>query len=64
MLDLGMRKIKGTPYNVVLSGWEIIGIFDRKKFFSLKGMSAAHHKAANEWHASTFAERLARPQGV
>ena len=59
-----MRKIKGTPYKVVLSGWEVIGIFDKGQFFSLKGMSMEHKRVANQWHADSFQERLLHPQGV
>ena len=64
MLGLNMRKIKGTPYKVVLTGWDIIGIFDRDKFFSKKGMMPQHQRATETWHASTLQERLANPRGA
>jgi hypothetical protein len=64
MLGLNMRKIKGTPYKLVLSGWNIVGIFDRSKFFSKSGMSIEHRRAADIWHASTFSERIANPRGA
>lgn len=58
MLGLCMRKIKGTPYKVVLSDWNIIGIFDGDKFFSKKGMTDKHLKALDVWHAGTLPERI------
>ena len=58
MLGLCMRKIKGTPYKVVLSNWNIIGIFDGDKFFSKKGMKEKHLKAVAVWHAGTLTERI------
>ena len=64
MLGLNMRKIKCTPLKVVLSGWDIIGIFDKHKFYDRNGMTEKHMHAANVWHASTFKERLDHPQGA
>ena len=64
MLDLNMRKIKGTPYKLVLQGWNIIGIFDKGKFFDRSGMTVTHKQEADKWHASTLQERVLHPQGA
>ena len=62
--SLCMRKIKGTSYKLVLSGWTVIGIFEGKQFYSAKNMNKAQKDASEKWHASTFKERLENPVGA
>jgi hypothetical protein len=63
MLRLNMRKIKGTPYKLVLTGWNLVGIFDKNRFFDRSGMTAKHKRIADEFHANTLQERLTNPRG-
>ena len=58
MLNLSMRKVKGTSYKIVLSGWDIIGIFEREKFYSKKGMTSVQKEVATKFHADIFKEKF------
>jgi predicted RNA-binding protein len=46
-LDIDVKKIKGSPYKVVLSKSKVIGIFDCNKFIEKKKMTGKHLKVAS-----------------
>ena len=58
MLNLNIRRVKGTQYKLVLSGWSIVGIFDNEVFYSKQGMTDIHKSVCEQWHAGTFKERM------
>jgi hypothetical protein len=57
-LKLEVRKIKGTPYKIVLSDWKVLGLFDRDIFIEYKNLQPQQLRAANLHHAETFKERF------
>jgi hypothetical protein len=58
LLGLEMRKIKGTPYKLVLSNHNLIGIFQGKSYIERKNMSETQMRLADKFHADTFVQRL------
>lgn len=58
MLDLDLRKVRGTPYKIVLSRGQLVGMFDCGKYIARDHLSPEHIKAAELHHAATFKERF------
>lgn len=62
MINLHVRRVRGTPYKLVMSEWNVVGIFENKDhkevFIDKNHFTAAHKKAAELVHARTFTERL------
>ena len=50
-LDIDVKKIKGSPYKVVLSKSKVIGIFDCNKFIEKSKMTEKHQKMASMFAA-------------
>ena len=58
MIKIDTRRIKGTPYKVVLYNWQIIGIFDREVYTEKKNMTPELCRIADTFHAATLKERV------
>lgn len=61
-MEIDVRRVPNTPYKVVLSNWNIVGIFERRDhkeiYIDSAHFSVAHKKAADILHARTLPERL------
>lgn len=57
-IDLTMRKIPNSPYKIVLSNWQVVGIFNRNRFISAFNLTPEMKKVVNLFHAATLKERV------
>lgn len=58
-MEIHIRRIKGTPYKVVLgAGHEIIGAFDHGNYVSRENMNDKLKHTIGQFHADTLPERL------
>lgn len=58
-MEIHIRRIKGTPYKVVLgAGHEIIGAFDHGNYVSRENMNDKLKHTIGQFHADTLLERV------
>lgn len=62
VLDLHVRNIKATPYKLVMNGWDVLGVLERRAnkeaYIEKRNFSAAVRKIADKIHAQSFVERI------
>ena len=62
-MKLDVKRVPNTPYKLVISDRNIVGIFERRDhkeiYIEKKAFSAAHNKIADMFvHAATLVERI------
>ena len=61
-MEIKVKRIANSPYKVVLSNWNVVGIFERRNhkeiYIDSAHFSIAHKKAIDILHAKTLPERL------
>jgi hypothetical protein len=58
-MDINMRRIKNTPYKVVLDDrYQVVGVFEYGKFVDRHNMSDKLKHALAKFHADTLTDRL------
>ena len=61
-MNIDLRKVRGTPYKLVLSDWCVIGIIERidnkDTYIERSRFSKSHKKIADLVHARTLIERV------
>lgn len=61
-MNIEKRRVKGTPFTVVMYNWNTIGVFERKNgkeiYIDRKYFTPAMKKAADLIHALTMKQRL------
>ena len=58
-MEIHIRRIKGTPYKVVLgTGYEIIGAFDHGNYVSREYMGDKLKHVIGQFHADALPDRV------
>jgi len=57
-IDLHIKRIRNTPYKLVFSREEVIGMFDHNKYVSKDNMNETHKGVVEQHHADNFVDRI------
>lgn len=63
-MDIHIRRIRNTPYKLVFSRNEVIGVFDHNRYVSKTNMNDAHKSVVARHHAGSFVDRIGWNNGT
>jgi len=57
-MDIHIRRVKNTPYKIVLNSTNVVGMFENNQFISRSNMDDKLKQVAAQWHADSLIDRL------
>jgi hypothetical protein len=57
-MDIHIKRVRDTPYKLVINGHEVVGIFEHDIFIARDNMNDKQKHIVAQHHADGFAERF------